>query len=89
MTLTTMTQAIWNSLTTAERDRLRSNAGLTPQLIGLEGKRVEVIDSYGETRRFWVGRSAGWIPCHTEIKRRTSTGGFPASRTYKSIRVVR
>ena len=28
--------------------------------MGLEGRRVEVVDAYGETRRFNVGRSTGW-----------------------------
>lgn len=52
----------------------RSQSELTPQLIGLEGKRVELEDDWG-VRRFWVGRSTGWIPCHLEIKTRRSTGG--------------
>jgi hypothetical protein len=46
-----MTQAKWDALSPAERDRLRSDAGLSPQLIGLEGYRVEVVTNYGETRR--------------------------------------
>lgn len=48
---------------------------LTPQLIGLEGKRVEVEDNFGEVRRFWVGRSTGWIPIHLEITRNGNHGG--------------
>jgi hypothetical protein len=40
---------------------------LTAQLIGLEGKRVEVVDASGETRRFYVGKSTGWAPVHLEI----------------------
>lgn len=43
-------------------------AELTPQLIDLEGCRVEVVDKYGERRRFTVGRSSGWIPVHLEIQ---------------------
>jgi hypothetical protein len=67
----------------------RSRAELTPQLIGLEGKRVEVVDRYGEKRRFWVGKSTGWIPCHLEISTRRSDGG-PAvmGAPFKSVRVV-
>ena len=61
---------------------------LSPQLRGLEGKRVEVVTKYGETRRFQVGRSTGWLPIHLEIFRRTSTGGSAAEREYKSVRVV-
>ena len=64
LTLDNMTQARWDSLTSRERDEIRSDAGLTQQLIGLEGWRVEVETTYGETRRFIVGRSSGWIPCH-------------------------
>ncbi|WP_157698714.1 hypothetical protein [Geobacter sp. DSM 9736] len=66
----------------------RSKAELTPQLIGLEGKRVEVVDCYGGKRRFWVGRSTGWIPCHLEIDTRRSSGG-PAvtGAPFRSVRV--
>lgn len=62
----------------AERHRLthwRSAVELTPQLVGREGQRVQVVDCYGETRRFWVGKSTGWMPCHLEISRRDSSGG--------------
>lgn len=48
---------------------------LEPQLIGLEGHRVEVIDAYDERRRFIVGKSTGWMPCHLEISRIDSMGG--------------
>lgn len=53
----------------------RSNSELSPQLIGLEGKRVEVKDCYGEVRRFKVGKSTGFIPCHLELANSRSTGG--------------
>lgn len=53
----------------------RSRVELTADLIGLEGKRVEVIDCYGDRRRFIVGRSTGWIPCHLELKTSCSSGG--------------
>lgn len=67
----------------------KSATGLTSQLIGLEGKRIEVVDCYGETRRFYVGKSTGWIPCHLQIARRDSTGG-PAvmGAPFKSVKVV-
>jgi hypothetical protein len=87
--LRNMTQAKWDALSDAERRELRSDAGLTPQLIGLEGWRVEVETTYGETRRFIVGRSTGWIPCHIELKLATSRGGMAASREYKSVRKIR
>lgn len=62
---------------------------LTPQLVGLENKRVEVVDRYGEKRRFYVGKSSGFIPCHLEIAKRNSTGG-PAvmGAPFKSVKVV-
>jgi hypothetical protein len=67
----------------------RCPINLTPQLVGLEGKRVEVVDCYGETRRFIVGRSTGWMPCHLEIKRKDSTGGSAVTGApFKSVRVV-
>ena len=44
--------------------------GLTPQLVGLEGKQVEVTEIDGSQRRFYVGKSTGWMPCHLEIDHR-------------------
>lgn len=48
---------------------------LVPQLIGLEGKRVELTYPNGEKTRFNVGKSMGWIPVHLEIKTKRSSGG--------------
>lgn len=68
----------------------RCESDLTPELRGLEGKRVEVVDCYGETRRFWVGRSTGWLPIHLEIERRNSGGGGGVTGTpFRSVREVR
>ncbi len=86
--LTKMTQEKWNSLSPAQREAMQSTDGLTPQLIGLEGYRVEVVTTYGETRRFIVGRSTGWRPCHLEISRRNAFGGGPAESTYASVRTL-
>jgi hypothetical protein len=80
-----MTQEKWAKLTAHERERLRDNSGLTPQLVGLEGWRVEVETTYGEKRRFIVGRSTGWRPCHLEIANRRSSGGGSAEKEYKSV----
>jgi hypothetical protein len=66
----------------------RSCAELSPQLIGLEGYRVEVVTTYGERRRFIVGKSTGPIPCHLEIARRDSSGGIAAAREYKSVKAL-
>lgn len=61
---------------------------LVPQLIGLEGKRVEVRHG-DEVRRFIVGKSTGWMPCHLEIKTRASTGGGPVwGAPFDSVRVI-
>jgi len=85
-----MTWERWLTLTESERAPLRSTAGLSPQLIGLEGCRVETVsDMTGEKERFWVGRSSGWQPCHVMLKLITSRGGFSASKHYKSVRVIR
>jgi hypothetical protein len=67
----------------------RAVADLSPQLNGLEGFRVEVVDEPGEApRRFIVGRSTGWLPCHLEIPRRDSSGGLPARLEYHSVRTI-
>lgn len=73
----------------SEKAKHRDLSGLSPQLVGLEGARVEVIDAYGEKRRFWVGRSTGWKPCHLEVKTTRSYGGEAASKTYASVSVIR
>lgn len=53
----------------------RCPSELTPELIGLEGKRVCVTLPDGTQSRFIVGKSTGWVPIHLEIKRRDSSGG--------------
>jgi len=72
-----------------QRNKVRCPAELTPQLIGLEGKRVEVVDRHGERRRFIVGKSTGWLPIHLEIARRDSSGG-PAvtGAPFQAVRIV-
>lgn len=59
----------------AAKTKTRCPALLTPELIGLEGKRVEVTTPTGDKSRFYVGKSTGWLPIHLEIKRRNSSGG--------------
>lgn len=67
----------------------RSSIELHPQLIGKEGKRVEVVTASGERSRFIVGKSTGWIPCHLEIKRRDSNGGDSVgTEPYQSVRII-
>lgn len=79
----------WETLPPKSRDEIRDLSDLTPQLTGLEGWRVEVVTTYGETRRFIVSRSTGWRPCHIEVKLRTSSGGFGADKEYASVRTLR
>lgn len=68
----------------------RCPAELTPALIGLEGARVEVTYPDGATKRFYVGHSTGWLPCHLEILTSRSHGGaavyYPAGSSCRVIR---
>lgn len=73
----------------------RCNALLTPQLVGMEGKIVEVIDHpehlYGKEpvpRRFRVGKSTGWMPTHLEMEQRAEFGDC-AQPKYQSVKVVK
>lgn len=80
-----MTQERWNSLFNAQREAKRDNSHLSPQLIGLEDWRVEAVDIHGERRRFIVGKSTGWRPCHLELKSTRSAGGDSARARYQSV----
>ena len=74
----------------AARANARCDAELEPQLTGFEGRRVEVVDSYGETRRFKVGKSTGWMPCHLELANSRSRGGGAVyGAPFRSVRVIR
>jgi hypothetical protein len=67
----------------------RAVSDLSPQLAGLEGWRVEVQDTeWDEPRRFIVGKSTGWLPCHLELSQRNSSGGVPARREYHRVRQI-
>ena len=81
-----MTWDIWKNLPKHEQEKRRDLSGLSPQLTEWKGWRVEVVTTYGETRRFIVGQSAGWRPCSLEIARRDSSGGGCADREYASVR---
>jgi len=81
-----MNYETWKNLTLAEKTNLVDNSALTKQLLGLEGWRVEVITTYGEKRRFIVGKSTGWKPCHLEVSRRNALGGFSAEKEYSSVK---
>jgi len=89
MTLDGMTSDIWDKLTPGERERLRDNSGLTRELLGLEGWRVEVRDTpEAKPRRFIVGRSTGWRPIHIEVLTRRSLGGCACNASYASVRKI-
>lgn len=60
----------------------------SPQLVGLEGWRVEVVSMEDETRRFIVGTSMGPRKVSLELKTRRSLGGVQADRQYKSVRAI-
>lgn len=72
-----------------EHKRIKCPVELSPQLKGLEGRRVEVVTMYGEKRRFIVGRSTGWLSIHLEIPRANSHGGMQAEKQYKSVTIVK
>jgi len=55
----------------------RCNAFLIPELVDREGSRVEVRYPDGEIKRFKVGKSTGWAPCHLELANARSRGGGP------------
>jgi hypothetical protein len=79
----------WSALSREVRAQLVDNSCLTAQLVGLEGWRVEVVDRDGNKRRFIVGKSMGWRPCHLEVLTRRSLGGDPADpRGYSSVRRI-
>lgn len=87
LTLDGMTQAKWDALSPTQKAAIRDTSGLTSQLCGLEGWRVEVLDVCGgDKRRFYVGKSTGWRPCHLEIAQSNSSGGAPAAKSYFAIR---
>ncbi len=71
------------------RTGIQLKAELTPSLVGLEGRRVEVVDVDCETRRFIVGKSTGWIPCHIELHNVRSTAGMAAHKDYVLVRIIK
>lgn len=86
----TQRAGIWSTMTPEERHKVRDLSDLTPQLVGWEGWRAEVDDEGrpGHKRRFIVGRSRGWRPCHLELYNRRSHGGGPAAKSYTGLRFV-
>jgi len=83
-----ITVQTWAAMTPAQRESARDNSGLSQQLIGFEGCRVEVLDMHDNVRRFQVGKSTGWKPCHLELYNVRAMGGDPADKEYKSVRFI-
>jgi len=71
--LTDMTQAKWDRLTAAERDRLRDTSELHPQLRPYLGRKVRVTPEreYGPST-FTVGQTTGWRPATLAVRGNTS-----------------
>ncbi len=74
-----MDQKTWDSMSAAEKDKVRDLSGLTKELVGLEGWRIEVVAIDGTKERYYVSRSTGWRPCHIAVKTRRSFGGCGVS----------
>lgn len=67
----------------------KSQSELIPEFIGREGWRVQIVDKYGETRRFIIGKSTGFIPCHLEILKSNSSGGASVTGyPFKSVNFI-
>lgn len=81
----TMRADLWEKLHPSTRERCRDLSDLCQQLVGMEGLRVQVVDKDGKVRRFIVGRSTGWKPCHLELYNRRSRGGSPAAPFYQHV----
>lgn len=85
----TMMSQIWNATYPDQRKRVASKENLCPELIGLEGYRVEATQ-YGERVRFQVGKSTGWKPCHIALHNRRSIGGDLIRKgSLSNVRIIR
>ena len=85
-----MTYPEWVALEPSERKQIQDASDtLTPQLRGLEGCLVEVVDVEGrEPRRFIVGRSSGWLPVNLECHEEGTLGGDRANWGYHSVQFI-
>ena len=71
----------------AAKSGKRCEADLIPQFKGLEGMRVEVTEAGGEKRKYRIGKSTGWMPCHLEMQK-GQDGGIPVM-PFISFRVLK
>jgi hypothetical protein len=87
-----MTQAKWDSLTKAERERLVDKSDLHPLLSTYIGQKVRVRPArpYGAST-FTVGKSSGWRPVLLAMRgnARGSSDLIRADEVFTSIDVVR
>lgn len=81
--------AYWRDADTIQKAALRDTSGLHAPFVGLEGCRIEVSERSGYKRRFIIGKSTGWKPCHLEIARRDSHGGASLWVDFDSFKIVR
>lgn len=72
----------------ARRSGKRFDIDLYMPFIGLEGKRVEVTRKDGTKRRFYIGKSTGFMPIHLEIPQRNSIGGMCVIEDFVSFKVL-
>ena len=76
----------WEAMPPLEKLRHLDTTGLSPQLVGKEGWRVQVTPlGGGKPRRFIVGKSTGWKPVHLELAYRTSRDGPAADFGYAEV----
>jgi len=88
--------AVWERLPEWHRAAIRDTSDLHPALVGLEGWRIECngVDEWGLanpngiSRRFIVGRSTGWRPCHLILRRSDTRGGHAVS-LHAPITIIR
>ncbi len=67
----------------------RSSSELTPALIGLEGKTVEIEYTWGEKIIGKVGKSTGFIPCHLLLEFGKNYGDAISPDSVKSVRLIK
>lgn len=72
-----------------EKTGWKSQAELTRQLTPFYGYKVEIVDCNNEKRKFIVGKSGGWMPCHIELQNVNSKSG-PAvyGAPFKSVKTI-
>ena len=89
--LADMTQAKWDALTPAQRDKLCDTSKLHAKLKGLEGRKVKVWPKrQSGASTFRVGVSAGWRPCSLAMRAgaRGSSDVVSANEIFEHVVVI-